>query len=321
MAQMPRGEPRSVPDPAGEKYDDMIRYEQWKKQRADAAWANSNSLPPTLFPQFDSASDMLKKAPPAEPTYKIGRQWYREVDNGSANVRVPIDDPGVSPAEREEQRRAVARVLFMRDSPLGGAAYGVATLANASPQMRDAALVAGGAADAAMSFAPRVATPRGPAPPPQRGRPAPPPLPRANIRNRELNTDGQATGVYATVTEPMLGTGTKADRRIKPPGWSGNGKDFNEARAHLLARLFGGSGSDMRNLVTMTHNGANTPQMSNFERGVARRVRDGEVVEYSATPLYDNGVLPPSWVLLTAHGSRGAAPVARLVQNPAGRRR
>ena len=39
MAQMPRGEPRSVPDPAGEQYDEMIRQERLKRQRAEAVAA------------------------------------------------------------------------------------------------------------------------------------------------------------------------------------------------------------------------------------------------------------------------------------------
>lgn len=56
--------------------------------------------------------------------------------------------------------------------------------------------------------------------------------------------------------------------------------------------------------------------MRDFENGVARRVKAGEVVEYSATPLYSPGVLPPSSVLVTALGSRGA-PSARLIHNPA----
>jgi hypothetical protein len=43
---MPRGEPRSVPDPAGEQYDAMIRQERQKRQRAEGVSANRN-LPPT----------------------------------------------------------------------------------------------------------------------------------------------------------------------------------------------------------------------------------------------------------------------------------
>jgi hypothetical protein len=39
MALMPRGEPRSVPDPEGELYDEMIRQEREKRRRAEAAAA------------------------------------------------------------------------------------------------------------------------------------------------------------------------------------------------------------------------------------------------------------------------------------------
>lgn len=39
MAQMPKGERRSVPDPAGEFYDEMIGQERLKRARADAAVA------------------------------------------------------------------------------------------------------------------------------------------------------------------------------------------------------------------------------------------------------------------------------------------
>ena len=60
--------------------------------------------------------------------------------------------------------------------------------------------------------------------------------------------------------------------------------------------------------------------MSNFGRGIAARVRGGEVIEYGAKPLYRDGVLPPYAILLTATCSRGA-PSARLINNPAGRSR
>lgn len=76
----------------------------------------------------------------------------------------------------------------------------------------------------------------------------------------------------------------------------------------------------MRNIVTQTQNGSNTPQMRGFENAVAGRVRAGEVVEYFSKPVYGQKALPPSAILLTAYGSRGA-PAARLIPNPAGRRR
>jgi len=118
----------------------------------------------------------------------------------------------------------------------------------------------------------------------------------------------------------MLGAGTKADRRLKPPGFVTGKPPYGHARGHLLGNQLGGRGDKRENLVTLTQDPANSPQMRDFETEVARKVRSGEVVEYTARPLYSEGMLPPSAVWLTAFGSRGA-PTARLVHNPAGRRR
>lgn len=154
-------------------------------------------------------------------------------------------------------------------------------------------------------------------PPPFRGAPAPEPVPRDDVRYGRVNANGQATGVNSTLTADMLGTGNRA--RGTPPGWQGDGRRYNEARGHLQGRRFGGLGNSP-NVVTMTHIGTNTPQMRGFEDSVARRLRTGEVVEYFVTPLYGPGALPPSAILLAAYGSRGA-PAARVIENPAGRRR
>ena len=180
--------------------------------------------------------------------------------------------------------------------------------------------MAGGFADMAMLGVAPFGAQRARQMTPPRSEPDPEGFQRPNIRYGNLNGIGQASGVTATLTEPMLGTGTKANWRRTPPGWQGNGREYNEARGHLLAKRLGGSGGDVRNLVTLTHRGANTPQMQGFENNVARRVAGGEVVEYSATPMYDNGALPPSSVLVTAYGSRGM-PSARFIPNPAGRPR
>jgi len=241
--------------------------------------------------------------------------------DGRANVLVPVDASRLSPAQLEERRRAVARVQFMMGSPLGAAAYGLASLAGVSPRARDAALAAGGLADVTLgAVAPRAMPARSSAPPAQE-RLAPLGWPRPSVRYRDLNANGQAAGIHATLTAPMLGTGARASRRLTPPGWQGDGKRYNEARGHLLAKSLGGAGGlESRNFVTLTQKGANSPQMQTFERDVARRVREGEVVDYSATPLYDDGVLPPSLIVLTAHGSR-SGPSARLIRNPAGRRK
>jgi hypothetical protein len=310
MAQMPKGEPRSVPDPDGELYDEMIRQENLKKARAEGG------APPRRL------SDAGLGLPFSRPDFsRSARSPIVTVDGRQIDTRCVVGGKApISEVELAERRRAIERGFYMAANPLAGGAYGIAAMLGASPQTRERAMMAGGAVDAAMmGVAPRGAAIRGrPAPP--RAQAAPMPLPRGQVRPHETNSIEQAMDVNATLTPPMLGTGTKADPRLKPPGWQGNGRIFNEARGHLLAKGLGGTGREMWNLVTLTHRGANTPQMSNFERGVAARVRGGEVIEYGARPLYTDGVLPPSAVLLTATGSRGA-PSARIINNPAGRPR
>lgn len=282
---------------------------------------SASSLGFDPFASIERRFDFLYGPSRLSPTVTVGGQTYREDDDGRANVLTPIDDPSISPAQLAERRRAIDRVQFMADNPFAAGAYGIASLADLSVLDPDAALAGGGLIDAAlMGAAPRAAPVRRLAPSPQGGL-ASPSWQRPNVRYGELNANGQATGVDATLTPPMLGAGARADRRLRPPGWRGNGTTYNEARGHLLARSLGGAGGlEARNFVTLTQRGANTPQMRGFEQGVARRVRAGEVVDYAATPLYGDGALAPSAVLLTARGSRGI-PTARLVVNPAGRRK
>jgi hypothetical protein len=310
MAQMPRGEPRSVPDPDGELYDEMIRQEKLKRALAEAGetirWMEHPDVGPGLRrPGFSNSA--------RNPIVTVdGRQIDTRCVVGG---KVPV-----SQAELTEQRRAIERANYMAANPLAGAAYGIAALLGGSQQTRDRAMMAGGVVDGVMmGAAPRGVQMRGQSSPP-RAQTAPPPLDREPIRPRETNSIGQAMGVNATLTPSMLGAGTRANRRLRPPGWQGDGDEFNEARGHLLAKSLGGTGRKMWNLVTLTQNGANQPQMSGFERAVADRVRQGEVVEYHAKPLYTDGILPPSAVFLTATGSQGA-PAARLIGNPAGRPR
>lgn len=311
MAAMPRGAPRSVPDPAGELYDEMMWEERFRKQASENPPKSPISMHASALMPLGWRSDDIWQAPYSNDVVTIGGRTYRQVDNGQANVLVPTNDPRISPAELAARRRAIENASLMAKSPLAGAAYGLASLMTASPTKLEAALTAGNAADALMT-GPRA---RG-APPPRR-------LPeprwtRPNPSYREPRKDGRAQGSVASLWSSMLGSGTRPDRRIHPPGWQGNGRDFNEARGHLVARDLGGSGGDPRNLVTLTHHGANTPQMRGFEQAVKRRVRDGELVEYFATPLYGPGALPPWGVLLSAYGAEGA-PVAKIIPNPAGR--
>ena len=120
-----------------------------------------------------------------------------------------------------------------------------------------------------------------------------------------LDSLGRPTGVTARITQDMIGTGTAANRNIIPPGWSGNGRLHNEARAHLLGRQLGGSGDVPENLVTFTQNPANSPVMSGFEAQIRAAIEGGEVIDFRATPIYDGNALVPRSITLEASGSSG----------------
>jgi len=120
-----------------------------------------------------------------------------------------------------------------------------------------------------------------------------------------LDELGRPSGVNATITQDMIGTGTPANPEINPPGWSGNGTLFNEARGHLLGAQLGGSGDIAENLVTLQQNPANTPIMRDFETSVRIAAENGETVNYFVTPIYDGTSLVPRGITLSASGSGG----------------
>jgi RHS repeat-associated protein len=129
--------------------------------------------------------------------------------------------------------------------------------------------------------------------------------PTGSINYGSLDRLGRPTGVQATITEEMIGTGTPANPSIQPPGWSGNGTLNNEARGHLLGRQLGGSGDVPENLVTLQQNPANSPFMRGFENQVRRAVEAGETVRYTSTPIYNGANLAPRAITLSARGSNG----------------
>ncbi|MBN8781339.1 DNA/RNA non-specific endonuclease [Thiobacillus sp.] len=118
-----------------------------------------------------------------------------------------------------------------------------------------------------------------------------------------LDTFGRPTGVSATITRDMLGTGSPASRSIIPPGFEGGAT--GQARGHLLGNQLGGSGSDARNLVTIQQNPANTPVMRGYENQVRSAVEQGQAVRYSATPIYNGSDLAPHGITINASGSQG----------------
>jgi hypothetical protein len=250
-------------------------------------------------------------------TVTLSGQRYKQFDNGRANVLVPILDPPAL-AKLAEQRQAAQVVGRLVNNQLGGTLYGMAAMAGAPRRVQEAARTGGEFADAILGTGvPRISPVRRPAPAKQ-GQVATPGWQRPNIRPSELNAKRQAGRVEATAIASMLGTGTKARQRIRPPGFEGEAA--GHARGHLFPRELGGSGRDPRNLVTLSQRPTNDPHMSSFDKVIAQKVRSGEVIEYSSTPLYTPGIGAPGAILMTATGSNGTR-MAKLVQNPAGRPR
>jgi len=315
MAPAPRGTSRSVRNSTDELYNRLLGPQESADGKAPNPLVAAASA---VLPTMGKRRSYLDLKPAPSDTVTIGGKTYRVVDNGRANVLVPADDPQVSPAMREAQRQAVSRVMFMADHPLGGAAYGIASLANASQGTRDAALVAGGVADVALLGAGARGAAAQVKPAAPRTQVLPPMVTRPSSRLSALNARGQATGVSATLTRSTIGGGTKANRNLKPPGWLGNGKTYKESRGHLQAKSLGGTGDDLRDLVTIKQNPTNTPQMSTFEDEIRRRVLSGEVIEYLVKPFYTDAALRPAAILMTALGSRGE-PKGVVIQNPPGK--
>ena len=124
-----------------------------------------------------------------------------------------------------------------------------------------------------------------------------------SIHYGELDSLGRATGVDATITVDMVGTGTPAKSSIKPAGFGG--QKAGHARGHLLGNQLGGAGDDPRNLTTLFQNPVNHPVMSSVEGSVRKAVEAGEVVQYSVKPIYEGNTLIPSGVTIKAEGDKG----------------
>jgi len=311
MAQRRGGEARSVPDPAGDLYDEML-----KAKREGRLGADDTVYRRVAQDYFSPAKDPLAFA--RQPQ---ARKPGLQVDGRSVDAPSVVVDPNATrftPAELGRQREAISRAFFMADNPMAGAAYGISSALGASPRDREIALGVGGTLDAVMQSAAPLGSPpsrRPPAPPLAEAKA--PPLALPPITYRAANADGLPAGTSSFVTAGMVGPGTRADRRIRPPGFLGD--DHDHARGHLHAAQLGGSPTNPLNFVTLTQTPTNSPRMRDFENAVAARARAGEAVEYRVTPLYSRGIQPPGAILLTANGSRG--PVARVVPNPAGGRR
>lgn len=136
-------------------------------------------------------------------------------------------------------------------------------------------------------------------------------LPRERFRE---GRDGcRATGVIANFSSPAdMEDGTKTawkddceSGRVTPPDYYKLPEGRNRARGHLAGCQFGGSGTDLRNLVPL-HRAANSPAMSTIENRIAQQIRLGQSVHYEVTPVYSgkpSGI--PQAVHMEARGNLG----------------
>ena len=100
----------------------------------------------------------------------------------------------------------------------------------------------------------------------------------------DLDYLGRPTGGFAELTESTIGTGTSASNSINPPGWQGGEHPYHQQRGHLIANNHGGSGTDPKNLVTIT-DGTNHPGMTKFENKITNHVKAGNTVLIEVRPV------------------------------------
>ncbi|MCX5526627.1 DNRLRE domain-containing protein [Streptomyces bobili] len=149
-------------------------------------------------------------------------------------------------------------------------------------------------------------------------------LPRERFRP---GADGcRATGIVADFKGPQdLADGTKTawssnceSGKVTPPDYFKLPPGRNRARGHLAGCQFGGSGTDLRNLVPL-HRVANSPAMSMIENKIADQIRrTGQAVHYEVTPYYANsssGI--PDAVHVSAQGNQGMDVDCHVINSPA----
>ena len=123
---------------------------------------------------------------------------------------------------------------------------------------------------------------------------------------------GRPTGAFAIVTKADIGKGS--DASVDPPGWKGDQCPHHQQRGHLLAKNHGGSGSDKRNVVTLT-DGTNHPGMTRHERTITNSANKGNTVFVIVLALYEGDNLIPSKIKMLAWDNKNGVIVNDEVVN------
>jgi hypothetical protein len=126
-----------------------------------------------------------------------------------------------------------------------------------------------------------------------------------------LNVNGASVVVpwkaKATLTSKNMTGGSGPSQAIHPPGFQSGSCPHHHQRGHLIGNKLGGSGTDARNLVTLTE-GTNHPVMYEFEALVYQTVTKHAGINfvYEVTAQYDPSRYLPAQTAVGG-ASHGAA--------------
>jgi len=107
-----------------------------------------------------------------------------------------------------------------------------------------------------------------------------------------LDNLGRPTGILNEVDASVLGTGTDSGS-YDPPGWQSGKHPHHQQRGHLASNNHGGSGTEPRNMVTIT-DGTNHSKlgMTKVDNKITKLAKNGDTILVEVTPNYigDNPV-------------------------------
>ncbi|MBD9562864.1 DNA/RNA non-specific endonuclease [Pseudomonas sp. PDM09] len=107
-----------------------------------------------------------------------------------------------------------------------------------------------------------------------------------------INVNGSSVTVplyaKAILTSNNMSGGSGPDQSLHPPGFISGSCPQHHQRGHLIGNQLGGSGTDLRNLVTLTE-GTNHPIMYEYELMVYKHVKANPGINfiYQVTAQYD----------------------------------
>ena len=108
-----------------------------------------------------------------------------------------------------------------------------------------------------------------------------------------LDEQGRATFVTGELHPEDLRTGTATGKVYLPGLERGELDPLRARRGHLLAKLFGGRGSDRGNLVWLREEVNNSSYKTLFENPVRAALEKGENVRFSIEPHFQPGEAAP----------------------------